>query len=151
MADDVDLQHHKFVSLTDLGSAIVQNILPRVSRRHGHLRLQTTTSEEREKERKLEIERAIFQPGHWRNKEVKFIRPDGRIETKSVGWCEDNGFSQIKNGRHRGCWAGNWITTKAAPGKDQSTGDRTRWTRFQYFSRTKDRHHAFENGDARDT
>ena len=107
MAHDVDLtadQAHpsttrRTVHLTDLGQAIVETILPRKRKKPKTGTPKNALQErEREQKRQLEIERALWQPGHWRNKLVNFIRPDGRVEGKEVGWCIDNGFKKIKNG-----------------------------------------------------
>jgi hypothetical protein len=38
------------------------------------------------------------------DEEVTFIRPDGSPESKTIGWCKDNGFSQVGEG----LWAGPW-------------------------------------------
>ena len=88
------------VYLTDLGHAIIEYILPKLRKRKKKgTRKGTARGRARERERQAEIgflERARWQPGHWRNKIVDFIRPDGRIEAKDVGWCVDNRFKKVR-------------------------------------------------------
>ena len=120
MAADVDLSsqtlncyNRRTVHLTDLGHAIVEHILPRKRKRSKTPGRKNATNElERVRKQQIEIERALWQPGHWRNKTVDFIRPDGSTETKDVGWCVDNNFKKVKNGKPRDTWAGNWATNK---------------------------------------
>ena len=96
------------VFLTDLGQAIIEHILPRQrKRRKKGVRKGSAKGREKERKRQLEIERALWQPGHWRNKQVEFIRPDGRIEGVDVGWCIDNNFKKVRSGVVD-TWAGDW-------------------------------------------
>ena len=97
------------VYLTDLGHAIIKHILPRQQKqiKRDTRRKGTARGRERERKRQLEIERALRQPGHWRNTVVDFIRPDGRIEAKDVGWCIDNKFKKVRSGKFTDAWAGN--------------------------------------------
>ena len=118
MAHDVNLRHAQDlhgstivnVYLTDLGHEIIKHILPRQQKqiKRDTRRKGTARGRERERKRQLEVERALRQPEHWRNTVVDFIRPDGRIEAKDVGWCIDNKFKKVRSGKFTDAWAGNW-------------------------------------------